>query len=171
MSSRSAVPARPIPGRVEGTAIVFNKFPLELRERSVLMVEDDKSSWANIGNAFKYFGMRKLVLAESGATAKKLLDELLAQGRGVPLEMVIVDLHHPGMTPVEFVRHIREHAALRHLPVIVLAENATVETVQELSRLSISGFLLKPISPADLAEKVTEILLPIVLARKGQAAG
>ncbi|MBI1725608.1 MAG: response regulator, partial [Candidatus Tectomicrobia bacterium] len=121
---------------MEGSAIVFTKFPHELRERSVLMVEDDKSAWVNIGNAFKYFGMRKLVLAESGATAKKLLDSLLAQGRGVPFEMVIVDLHLPGMTVLEFVRHVREHTALRHLPVVVLSENATVGTVQELSRLS-----------------------------------
>jgi two-component system chemotaxis response regulator CheY len=135
------------------------------------MVEDDKSAWANIGNAFKYFGMRKLILAESGVTAKKLLDELLSQGGGVPFDIVVVDVHQPGMTPVELVRFIREHAALRHLPIVVLSENATVETVQELSRLGISAFLLKPVSPADLAEKVTEILLPIVTARKGQAAG
>ncbi|OGL65442.1 MAG: hypothetical protein A3I72_03150 [Candidatus Tectomicrobia bacterium RIFCSPLOWO2_02_FULL_70_19] len=142
-----------------------------MRERSVLMVEDDKGAWANVGNAFKYFGMRKLVLAESGATGKKLLDDLLAQGRGLPFEMVIVDLHQPGMTIVEFVRHIRGHAALKHLPVIVLSENATVETVQELSRLTISGFLLKPVSPTVLAEKVSEVLLPLIAARKGQAAG
>ncbi|MBI2132987.1 MAG: response regulator [Candidatus Tectomicrobia bacterium] len=156
---------------MEGSAIVFTKFPHELRERSVLMVEDDKSAWVNIGNAFKYFGMRKLVLAESGATAKKLLDSLLAQGRGVLFEMVIVDLHQPGMTVLEFVRYVREHTALRHLPVVVLSENATVGTVQELSRLSISAFLLKPVSPTDLAEKVSEILLPLIAARKDQAAG
>ncbi|MBI3126723.1 MAG: response regulator [Candidatus Tectomicrobia bacterium] len=155
---------------MEGAAIVFTKFPHELRERTVLMVEDDKGAWANIGNAFKYFGMRKLVLAESGATAKKLLDELLAQGRGVPFDLVVCDLHQPGMTTLDLVRHIREHAALRHLPVMVLSENATVATVQELSRLGISAFLLKPISPTDLAEKVSEVLLPLA-ARKDQAAG
>ena len=155
---------------MEDTAIVFNKFPLELRERTVLMIEDDKGAWVNIGNAFKYFGMRKLVLAENGATAKKLLEELLAQGRGISFDLVICDLHQPGMTTLEIVRYIRGHAALRHLPVIVLSENATVATVQELSRLNISAFLLKPISPTDLAEKVSEVLLPLAV-RKDQVAG
>ena len=164
-------PRSPAPGRLEGFAIVFTRFPLELRERSVLMVEDDKGAWANIGNAFKYFGMRKFVLAESCATGKKLLDDLLAQGRSLSFEMAIVDLHQPGMTTVEFVRYIRAHAVLKHLPIIVLSENATVETVQELSRLGISGFLLKPISHTALAEKVSEVLLPLIAARKDQAAG
>lgn len=135
------------------------------------MVEDDKGAWVTIGNAFKYFGMRKLVLAESGQTARKLLEDLLAQGRGVPFDLVISDLHHTGMGSVEFAHFIRGHAALRHLPLVVLAENATVETVQELSHLGVSGLLLKPVSPSDLAEKVTEVLMALIAARKDQAAG
>ncbi|MEK6710595.1 MAG: response regulator [Nitrospinota bacterium] len=135
------------------------------------MVEDDEAAWTAFGNAFKYFGLRKLARAESGAAARKLLENHLAQGRAVPFDLIVCDLHRTAMGGVELLRHIRGHAALRHLPVVVLAENATVETVQQLSALGISAFLLKPLAPAVLAEKVSEILLPLVAARKDQAAG
>jgi len=135
------------------------------------VVEDSREEWAAIGNAFKYFGLKKVTLAESGARARRLLEELLAQGGGCPFDLVISDLHMPGMTSLELTRFIRDHPALRGLPIVVLSENATVETVQELSKLHISAFLLKPVSPAEIAEKVSEVLQHQAVPKRDQLAG
>ena len=74
-------------------------------------------------------------------------------------DLVLCDLEMKPMGGLEFVRRLREHAnpALRDLPVIMLTSDADPKSVQTAAKFAISGYLVKPVSPKQLADRVDRI--------------
>ncbi len=61
---------------------------------------------------------------------------------------------------MQFVEQLRGHreAALRDTPVIMLTGNADEATVLNATRLKVSGYLVKPVSPKQLAAHINSAL-------------
>ena len=68
--------------------------------------------------------------------------------------LVITDYEMPACNGESLLRAIREDAALRDLPVIVLSAHREAELVARLSRWNLAAYVLKPIRPEELVEKV-----------------
>lgn len=137
-----------------------------------MLVEDDEGARDVIGNALKYFGLKHVFLAKNGLEAKTLFELTQTKKMEVcPFDLMITSLEMSGLNGLELVRFIRNDQILRELPVLVMTGNATLEAVEELSKLGISSLLLKPVTPTDIVEKVCEVLQTNELARRSRLAG
>jgi len=162
--------ARPRTAR-KRCVIVFSRFPSAHRDRCVLIIEGIDNERKVLAGGLRYFGLKNLILAGNGLEARKILETALEQAGGCPLDLVVTDLSMPGMGGLELIRFIRANPSLRDLPVIVVTGTATVETVEELSKLGIAGLLLKPISPGDLAELAYDVFQATATVRRDRLAG
>ncbi|MDX1532345.1 MAG: response regulator, partial [Rhodothermales bacterium] len=76
-------------------------------------------------------------------------------------DLILMDLRMPLMDGLEATQQLRADAdaALQHVPVVFLtAENDLSQVLRALS-YGIEGYLLKPIRPEAVTEKVTDVLL------------
>lgn len=82
----------------------------------------------------------------------------LAERHG--LDIILCDLSMEPMDGFEFVRTLREHEreALRGLPVIILTVHGEEEFVSKAGKMAIEGYLLKPIAPKVLKQRVIQVL-------------
>jgi two-component system chemotaxis response regulator CheY len=86
------------------------------------------------------------------------LDAVLEALRGSPVDLVVVDFLMPGCPGADLVRAVREDAALRALPILIVSAHRDDQVLQGVQQLGISGFLLKPVDAPTLAAKVAEAL-------------
>ena len=150
----------------------INKFPVELRDRRVILAEDDEGSREIIGNALKYFGLKHVFIAKNGLEVKAWFELALNKKmEGCPFDLMLTSLEMSGLNGLELIRFIRNDQNQKSMPILVMTENATVETVEELSKLGISSLILKPVSPTDVVEKICEVLQNNEPARRSRLAG
>jgi two-component system response regulator MtrA len=58
-------------------------------------------------------------------------------------DLILVDLHLPGMNGLDVIRTLRATPGLGSLPIIVITGNSTVEYIRETARLGATDFLVK----------------------------
>ena len=95
---------------------------------------------------------------ETVEVAPTSLFEVLKVLRESPVDLLIVDFLMPECPGESLVRAVREDAALRDLPILVVSAHRDDNLLQTVQQLGISGFLLKPVDAATLAAKVTEAI-------------
>ncbi len=112
----------------------------------ILIVDDEKFMRTTIKVVLRAVGRFTSEEAADGAAA---LDKL-AEFRP---DLVLCDV---GMTPMgglEFVEKLRSQTDPLHAtPVIMLTADASESTIVNAARLQISGYLLKPVSPKQVAK-------------------
>lgn len=86
------------------------------------------------------------------------LFDVLKVLREQSVDLVMVDLLMPECPGESLVRACREDSALQNLPVLVVSAHRDEEILVRMQTMGLSGFLLKPMSPAALVDKVAEIL-------------
>jgi len=95
-----------------------------------------------------------VVLARNGTEAVKLL-------RSDPeIEGVITDIMMPESSGLDLLRVLRGHEAWKNLPTIVTTVRDDRETVAEAVSLGCQEYILKPVRPARLIERVTKVFRP-----------
>ena len=95
---------------------------------------------------------------ETVEVAPTSLFEVLKVLRESPVDLLIVDFLMPECPGESLVRAVREDAALRDLPILVVSAHRDDNLLQTVQQLGISGFLLKPVDAATLEAKVTEAI-------------
>ena len=120
----------------------------------ILVVDDSKYI-----RAFVRIHLQEAGYAVGDVEPASLFEVLEALHAHAP-RLVITDYEMPFCNGETLVRAIREDAALRHLPVIVLSAHREAELVERLSRWELAGYVFKPIRPEDLVEKVRAFLDP-----------
>jgi len=118
--------------------------------RSILVVDDDPVSVRLIEMIAERNGYA-CVRASSAAEALAWLDGSKA------VEMIITDQHMDGMTGLEFFSKVRADVRFRHLPFILCTGQASRATIDEAMRLGIRHFIVKPITPRVVIEKVAAV--------------
>lgn len=93
---------------------------------------------------------------EDPREAMAYLAERAASGAPPP-SLVVLDLNMPRVHGQEVLAFIRRHAALRHLPVVVLTTSTRPGEVDECRRLGASAIFTKPASFDGLVEIVADI--------------
>ncbi|NOY45282.1 MAG: response regulator [Deltaproteobacteria bacterium] len=73
--------------------------------------------------------------------------------------VVLLDIGLPEVDGVTLLRIIRQHdrRSGQHTPVVVVSGEGTRQHVMETARLGVEGFFVKPVEPADLAQRVREL--------------
>jgi len=121
--------------------------------RTVLIVEDSESNASMLEMALWGIPHLSVLLASSAADALRIL-----HGSGSAVQAIVTDLNMPRMDGFEMIRKIREDRALSATPIIVVSADTDPATPGRVAQLGVSAFFPKPYSPAQVREKLEQIL-------------
>jgi CheY-like chemotaxis protein len=125
----------------------------------LLVVEDNRVNLELMTYLLTAFG-HDVVVAVSGQAA-------LAELRRTRVDLVVCDVHMPGMDGVQLVTELRAHPGTADLAVIAVTAAAMVGDRERLLAAGFDGYLAKPIDPHAFAQQVEEFLRQ----RRSGAAG
>jgi CheY-like chemotaxis protein len=132
---------------------VSQSYPKFERPLAVLHVDDDPMNLRvveEILTAFHHVSAKVM----SGAEALQMLAER-------PFDVVLMDIHMPGMTGIETVEQIRAAAGPQsRVPVIALTADVFTRRPEEYRALGFNDFVSKPILVADLLNAIKRAAEP-----------
>lgn len=120
-----------------------------------LLVDDMEPLRRVVRGMLKALGYNNLVEASSGQQAVQVLERTFAIGR--PVEIILSDWQMPGMTGIEFLELVRTTEQYGHLPFIMITAEGQREQILAAIQAGVSSYLIKPISPAVLEDKLKAV--------------
>ena len=122
--------------------------------KPVLLVEDDSIDAMTVRRAFGDLNLsNRLAHAVNGEEA---LNYLRSEENSDPC-VILLDLNMPRMNGVEFLRVIKDDDQLRRIPVIVLTTSNEERDVIDSFRLSVAGYIVKPVDYQKYVEAIRTI--------------
>lgn len=114
----------------------------------VLMVEDNQFNRL-VASRFMEKWQVQADLAENGFEA---LEKLQTQ----VYDLVMMDIHMPGINGYETARRIRQHEnpAVSQVPIIAMSASATTDIEQDIRQVGMNGCVSKPFDPRELYETI-----------------
>ncbi len=110
--------------------------------RPILLVEDDTIDAMTVRRAFRDLKLTNpLVHTVNGEEA---LTRLHDETSDTPC-LILLDLNMPKMNGVEFLGIAKTDPALKKIPVVVLTTSSEERDVVESFRLSVAGYIIKPV--------------------------
>lgn len=125
-----------------------------LRGLTVLVVDDNEIN-REIAEELLVDAGLKVVCAENGRAACSLMME-----NGAAYAGVLMDVQMPEMDGIEATRHIRQSWPKDRLPIIAMTAHAYEEEKQRCFAAGMNDHIAKPVSPAELVEKLDQWLSP-----------
>jgi CheY-like chemotaxis protein len=121
----------------------------QLRGLSVLVVDDNATNRLILSDTVASWGMHPTAV-EDGRSALQLL---VHAASSEPFSLVLLDAMMPVIDGFTLARQIREHAALRDLPILMLSSAGRVNP-DRIAGLGIANYLLKPVKQSELLEAI-----------------
>lgn len=112
----------------------------------VLVVEDDLSQALFAESVLSGAGMQAAVVS--------VASEVMASMEAFQPDLVLMDLHMPGMDGAELTNLIRAHATFAHLPIVFLTGDPDPERKVEVLEIGADDYLAKPVRPRHLIAAV-----------------
>ncbi|MBF0288445.1 MAG: response regulator [SAR324 cluster bacterium] len=125
------------------------------KNNRILVVEDNPTNQEMMKIIFQDLGLR-INLADSGA--KGIEKTLKMQGSGTPPDLILMDIHMPGMTGLEATTQIRSVTECKDIPIVALSADAFYEQQQEAFRVGINDYLTKPLQVNKLLQVLGKYL-------------
>jgi two-component system sensor histidine kinase RpfC len=151
-----AVPVEQLPAPGDGEAKVipfddpFVRHRARVKPLRVLVVDDQLANRLVLQRLLQRAG-HAVVMCDNGEDA---LDRIETGD----IDAAIVDLHMPGMSGVDLIKHARMmQAGARRTPIAVLSADATVDTVREVESSGAFAYLTKPVVVARLLEVLADM--------------
>jgi len=120
------------------------------RELQILVVDDFKSMRSLIKTLLRKLGFTNVFEANDGAEAWGILQQ-------EKIELVISDWNMPEMPGIELLRKIRSEERFKDLPFLMVTAEGLKENVVQAIQAGVSGYIVKPFSPAALEDKLQKI--------------
>jgi DNA-binding response OmpR family regulator len=73
-------------------------------------------------------------------------------------DLIMLDMQMPRLNGLDFLRQLRKSGIFRHIPVLLVSANDSIEEKAESFDLGIVDFVSKPFNPKTLKEKVERVL-------------
>jgi two-component system chemotaxis response regulator CheY len=122
-----------------------------------LLVDDMEPLRRVVRAMLKNLGYTNVVEASSGQLAAQVLEKTFLIGR--PVDVILSDWQMPGMTGIEFLELVRTTEQFAHLPFIMITAEGQREQILAAIQAGVSSYLMKPISPAVLEDKLKAVWL------------
>ncbi len=126
--------------------------PEVFRERSFLLVDDDEFNRLLAATIFDEWKV-EYELAENGHEALEMIDRR-------HFDIVLLDIHMPGMSGMEVAKRIRKTYSNRNQPVYIVAVTANVieKDLKHFMKSGMDGYLLKPFRENELFDIIIRFL-------------
>lgn len=121
--------------------------------KNILVVDDNETNLKIMTGMLQYWGIACTV-CRSGAEALKILEP--NQDRREEFDLIILDLHMPGMDGAEVAERIREKINPANNPIIFLHSSVDREHLSNAGKdINVDRFLTKPVKMRDMYELLT----------------
>jgi two-component system response regulator HydG len=115
----------------------------------IVVVDPDAASSRYIVHVLRRMGGHRVTAFEDPATALRYLE---VSGT----DLLLTDLDLPGMSGLDLARRAR--IRMPSLPVVVIAAAPSVDAAVEAVRTRVDDFLIKPVQPTDLLDKIGDAI-------------
>ena len=112
----------------------------------ILVIEDDAASLELVRYLLAAAG-HTVLLAHHGA-------EGLESARAARPDLIVTDLHMPGMDGMTLLRHLRQDPALAATPVVAVTAYSMVSDRNAVFAAGFSGYVSKPIDPDNFVRTI-----------------
>ena len=121
-----------------------------VREKEVLIVEDNEDNSILAEKILKYYGFKTTVISD-GAKAIQYCET------NTP-DLILMDLSLPDIDGMEVTRQLRKISSFQHTPIIALTAHAMKGIYETTQEAGLDDFLAKPFLPNDLITLVNKYL-------------
>jgi two-component system cell cycle response regulator len=125
----------------------------------ILSVDDSRTIRLIVGKAFRPYDVQ-LFEATNG-------EEGLAAAQRETPDLVILDVTMPVMDGVTMLTKLKENAATKAIPVIMLTAESGRDNVLQIAKIGVRDYLVKPFKEEQLIEKAGRI---VALQKKAPVA-
>jgi signal transduction histidine kinase/ActR/RegA family two-component response regulator len=123
--------------------------------RHVLYVEDNLANSALVQAALSSRPWIRLTLAETIEDGLAALHDRLA---GPAPQLILLDVHLPDASGLDFLKLAKANPETRHIPVVMISADVTPDQVNACLSAGATCYLTKPVGIADLLEQVDKLL-------------
>ena len=123
-----------------------------MASKTIMIVDDAAAIRATVSITLKSAGYTVLE-ARDGQDA---LQQLATQ----KAHLIISDINMPGMDGITLLKKLKEQAATRFVPVIMLTTEGAEETKARGKEAGAKAWIVKPFDPARLLDAVKKLVLP-----------
>lgn len=122
------------------------------RSHSVLVVDDQEFVLNIVSTMLKQIGFGEIVTSQDGT------DALTAVEKSMP-NLIICDINMKPMDGLSFLRNLRKSELPKSatVPIIFLTGDTSEKALTQAIALGCEQFLLKPVSPQKLRDKINQI--------------
>ena len=118
----------------------------------IVMVVDDFSTMRRIiRKIMKDLEFKEVIEAENGAEAFELL-------KTNKVDVIVSDWNMPTMTGLELLKKVRADERFKSLPFLLVTAEAQKDNIIQAIQAKVSNYVVKPFTPAALAEKLAKII-------------
>ncbi len=121
------------------------------KDLTVMVVDDFSTMRRIIRKILKDLEFKEVIEAENGAEAFELL-------KTNKVDVIVSDWNMPTMTGLELLKRVRADERLKGLPFLLVTAEAQKENIIEAIQAKVSNYVVKPFTPAALAEKLAKII-------------
>jgi putative two-component system response regulator len=124
----------------------------ELHDLGILIVDDEPTNTLFLKKLFRRAGYREVLCVHSGEVAIEMVENR-------QVDLVILDLHMPGMDGYEVLKRLRETSSQTvYLPILVFTADVTSQARKRALDLGATDFLTKPGDTTEILLRVRNFL-------------
>ncbi len=121
------------------------------RDITILVVEDNVSNFVLIARMLGFLGIH-CEWKTSGFEVVEYADTLPR------IDLILMDIRLPYEDGYSALRKIRQSAHLKHIPVVAVTAEASLEQMEKARKSGFDGFLGKPLDPDRFPDQIQRIL-------------
>ncbi|HZJ56856.1 MAG TPA: response regulator [Clostridia bacterium] len=121
----------------------------------ILVVDDNRANRIILEKILKRRGAY-VASACDGVTAIQLMTEYLEDN--IPIDIILLDGHMPGMTGFEVAEHIKNHTGLKDTTIMMLTSMEIKDGMTKCKEMGIEAYLIKPIGEEELLDAISKTI-------------
>ena len=119
--------------------------------KTILIVDDSATMLMSVRANLQLHGFAVEIAADGVQALSKLKT-------GLKPDLIITDINMPNMGGIEFIKNARAQPGLRFTPILALTTESQQAKRDEAKRLGATGWLVKPVSGADLVKVIKQVV-------------
>jgi len=119
--------------------------------KTIMVVDDSVTMVMSLKSSLSLGGFQ----VETASNGQEALDKLKA---GVKPDLILTDINMPVMGGLEMIGKVRALPGCRFFPILTLTTESEATKRDEGRRLGATGWLVKPVSGADLLKVIKQVL-------------
>lgn len=133
---------------------------------NVLIVDDSATMRALIRKVLVIsgFDIGEYFEGANGLEALKVLEQNW-------VDIILTDLHMPGMDGLGLVQALKKHELWRQIPVVLITTEGRSEVLDSFPKEAVQGYIKKPFRPETIKQQLTAILGEAMAPNVGELEG